>query len=395
VSELPAPAVAHSLPARPSLEHLRKQARVRLRNLRATSPGARLADAQLQIAREHGFASWRALKDHVDAAYPRPERGASRLAGLAGFYRHQPPLPANAVVRVICADDRLSLEMPSGARLPLREQGNGHFAVEGTDHSYSFERRGAGPAQAMTMHLRQCDLPLPRIGADEADEARQERDASQAEQLRPRREVAVPVAVLEQYVGDYALETGIAISLRLQQDRLMAQVSGQPSLEVTPESETKFFYRVLPAQLEIRIADGAVAGLVLHQHGSQQYLKRVSADELDRLTRTLRQRLAEQQRPRVPVGIDPALLPLYAGRYRLDATRILTVSADAGHLYFQAPNQPRVEIFPESERCFFFTVAAVQISFVLGEDGGVTHAVLHESGRDIPVARIGAAEAQP
>ena len=56
-----------SLPARPSLEWLRKTAKDRLDVLRAAHPGARLAEAQLAIAREHGFSSWRALKAEVDA----------------------------------------------------------------------------------------------------------------------------------------------------------------------------------------------------------------------------------------------------------------------------------------------------------------------------------------
>ena len=55
-----------SLPERASLEWLRKTAKDRLKTLRATQPSARLAEAQLAVAREHGFPSWRALKAHVD-----------------------------------------------------------------------------------------------------------------------------------------------------------------------------------------------------------------------------------------------------------------------------------------------------------------------------------------
>lgn len=55
------------LPEHPSLDYLKKLAKQRLRELRATDPAARLAGAQLAIARDHGFASWRALKAEVDA----------------------------------------------------------------------------------------------------------------------------------------------------------------------------------------------------------------------------------------------------------------------------------------------------------------------------------------
>ena len=55
------------LPDTPDLDWLRKQARRRLHGMRQTRPAARLADAQLALARSYGFASWRALKAHVDA----------------------------------------------------------------------------------------------------------------------------------------------------------------------------------------------------------------------------------------------------------------------------------------------------------------------------------------
>ena len=55
-----------SLPDDASLEWLRKHAKKRLRELRDTIPDAKLADAQLAVAREYGFPSWRALKAHID-----------------------------------------------------------------------------------------------------------------------------------------------------------------------------------------------------------------------------------------------------------------------------------------------------------------------------------------
>ena len=56
-----------SLPDAPNLDWLRKQARRRLDELRRAQPGAKLADAQFDLARHYGFTSWRALKSHVDS----------------------------------------------------------------------------------------------------------------------------------------------------------------------------------------------------------------------------------------------------------------------------------------------------------------------------------------
>jgi ankyrin repeat protein len=55
-----------NLPAHASLEYLKKLAKERLAFQRQNNPSARLADAQLLIAREYGFASWRALKADID-----------------------------------------------------------------------------------------------------------------------------------------------------------------------------------------------------------------------------------------------------------------------------------------------------------------------------------------
>lgn len=54
------------LPDRPSLEYLKKLAKQRLRELRRTDPRARLSAAQLAVAREHGYPSWRALKAEIE-----------------------------------------------------------------------------------------------------------------------------------------------------------------------------------------------------------------------------------------------------------------------------------------------------------------------------------------
>src|SRR5437588_6361574 len=55
------------LPPRPDIEWLRKAAKERLAELRTRDASAKLHQGQLEIARDYGFPSWRALKAHVDA----------------------------------------------------------------------------------------------------------------------------------------------------------------------------------------------------------------------------------------------------------------------------------------------------------------------------------------
>jgi len=60
---------AGELPPCASLEHLKNEAKQRLKNMRSQSPAARLSEAQLLVARSYGFPSWRKLKSFVDALH--------------------------------------------------------------------------------------------------------------------------------------------------------------------------------------------------------------------------------------------------------------------------------------------------------------------------------------
>jgi ankyrin repeat protein len=78
----PSARYGRALPAQPNLEHLKNEAKQRLKALRAQDRHAQLADAQLAVARDHGFASWRALKAHVDEVTRRRVFAAARAGDV-------------------------------------------------------------------------------------------------------------------------------------------------------------------------------------------------------------------------------------------------------------------------------------------------------------------------
>jgi tetratricopeptide (TPR) repeat protein len=59
------PDPARSLPERANLEHLKKEAKQRLKAMRLDNPGVKLSAVQLTIAREYRFSSWRSLIAYV------------------------------------------------------------------------------------------------------------------------------------------------------------------------------------------------------------------------------------------------------------------------------------------------------------------------------------------
>ena len=76
------------LPPAPNLDHLRKQAKALLRDLRKDRPDARLTDAQQQIAAEYGFANWTKLKAHLAAAQESSGPSATTRRARPGLRIH-------------------------------------------------------------------------------------------------------------------------------------------------------------------------------------------------------------------------------------------------------------------------------------------------------------------
>ncbi len=83
-----------------------------------------------------------------------------------------------------------------------------------------------------------------------------------------RKEVAVSPAILQTYVGTYELAPGFDIVMTVEGGQLMTQATGQPKFPVFAESETKFFLKVVDAQLEfVKNDKGEVTHVILHQGG--------------------------------------------------------------------------------------------------------------------------------
>ncbi len=145
--------MSRSLPSRPSLEHLRKQARELLDRARVQHPSWQLADAQFALARDYGFASWPALKAHVDTltsdgrsapstSVARPAGGGpddcplagSWRANLAASVRHPASSFQDATLDVQVSGTRVTMTQvvvdetrkPSGSTLSFDTDGEPH-----------------------------------------------------------------------------------------------------------------------------------------------------------------------------------------------------------------------------------------------------------------------------
>lgn len=78
--------------------------------------------------------------------------------------------------------------------------------------------------------------------------------------------------------------------------------------------------------------------------------------------------------------VDPACYDALVGKYQLAPGVELTITRDDKRLRGQLTDQPKIELFPESETEFFLKVIYAQLSFVKDDAGKVTHVILHQGG---------------
>ncbi|MCH8851066.1 MAG: DUF3471 domain-containing protein [Planctomycetes bacterium] len=87
--------------------------------------------------------------------------------------------------------------------------------------------------------------------------------------------IKIDPKLLDDYVGKYRV-AGTVFEFRKENDALLVYRAGSPKTRIFPESETKFFYRVLDAQFSfVRDENGKVKRIILHQYGRQTLGNRV------------------------------------------------------------------------------------------------------------------------
>ncbi len=83
--------------------------------------------------------------------------------------------------------------------------------------------------------------------------------------------VVIPDALLDAYVGSYAIQPGLEVAVTREGDALFAQPSGRPKLELTPVSTSRFYAEQVDMYVVFESAEGAPAqSLVLSGGGGPE-----------------------------------------------------------------------------------------------------------------------------
>lgn len=112
------------------------------------------------------------------------------------------------------------------------------------------------------------------------------------EQARPRTEIAIDPRRFRHYEGFYHHPSGLVMAVSSENRRFFTQLSGQPRVEIFPENESKFFLKVVPAQITfVPDKEGRVDALILHQGGHDTVAPRITEAEAKRLADALEDRI--------------------------------------------------------------------------------------------------------
>jgi CubicO group peptidase (beta-lactamase class C family) len=172
---------------------------------------------------------------------------------------------------------------------------------------------------------------------------------------------------LEDYVGRYGYPGGAVMTVRTENGRLYAQLTGQQEFELHPRGEDEFFWKVVEASiLFVRDAEGRVSGGLHRQGGTEM--------EVGKL------------KDQASVALREADLDRVTGIYVLRGMD-LTVERRGSRLWVLLPGQPEVEIFPKSPSEFFLKVVQARIEFALPGDGPATGLTLFQGGLEMEAPR--------
>ena len=91
---------------------------------------------------------------------------------------------------------------------------------------------------------------------------------------------------------------------------------------------------------------------------------------------------------RKAITVTGELLEGYVGKFELAPSFVIAITREGTRLFLQATNQPRFELFAETERKFFLKEVNAQVTFEVDEKGRAVQLILHQAGANQPAKRI-------
>jgi CubicO group peptidase (beta-lactamase class C family) len=174
---------------------------------------------------------------------------------------------------------------------------------------------------------------------------------------------------VKQYEGRYDFRNGAVMTITSEKNELFAQLSGQPKFPIFASGPDEFFWKVVDARIQFNKNEkGEVIGGQFTQNGNVIDVPKMKEEKI--------------------VLVDPSLYKNYTGKYDYGNNFHITVTTENNKIFAQGTNQPRLEIFPVSEKEFVVMDINARITFVEGPDGKVNKLNLDMGGQKKDAPKI-------
>lgn len=182
-------------------------------------------------------------------------------------------------------------------------------------------------------------------------------------------EKSFPEQDLKAYEGRYDFGNGMVMIVTSEGDQLFAQLTGQSKFPIFPSERDEFFWKVVEAKIKFtRDASGEVTVGQFAQGGNQITAPKIKEEKV--------------------ITVDPVVYKKYIGKYDYGNNFHITITVDNDKIFAQGTNQPKLEIFPVSDKEFIVREANARILFVDGPDGKVTKLNLDMGGQKKDAPKI-------
>lgn len=169
------------------------------------------------------------------------------------------------------------------------------------------------------------------------------------------------------YIGVYRLGENQYMTIKVNDGKLQAQVTGQQPIVLERTKDHVFELKTLNLTAAFEFGeDGIATTLNWSQPGVSVAAERVD-DSYGVTTRE-------------EVSIDTELLQKFVGKYQLSGTARVNVERIKDRLFVQVTGQPEFRVFPMSPTRFFYRVFDAEIEFEEEENGTVAGLVVHQAG---------------
>jgi len=185
------------------------------------------------------------------------------------------------------------------------------------------------------------------------------------EHLKKHVEVEMTPDELQKYIGRYEYPRGVIMTVTNEDDKLFAELSGQPKFQIFPEGDHTFFWKAVDAQITFHVTDEGVVDYGTHKQGIGE----------------LKVPKMEEQKE---IKVSSKDFERFAGEYDLNG-KWLNVWEEKGHFYAQIQGQPKFEIFAKSANRFFLKAMAAEIEFAEGKKA--ESLTIFQSGQEIKANR--------